>query len=218
MMHRLAGVDTCAVSDAMDQLELTSGVVAGLRPMSIPRRIAGRVITVRLEEARGRRSVNHLGTSAIENVLPGDVIVVAHNGLETVSGWGGLLSLGAALRGSVGIIIDGACRDIDEMVDLDLPVYARGATPRTARGRVIETGWNEDIVVGGVVVSPGDLAIADRTGVVFIPQAGAESVVSAAETIFAREAAMARALSAGGTMASALVSYETLLVKGNGDG
>jgi regulator of RNase E activity RraA len=211
LIERLPALDTSAVSDAMDQLQLPSGVVNGIASVSVARRIAGRVLTVTLDEARGRRPEHHLGTAAIDAAEPGDVIVVSHRGVRDVSGWGGLLSLGASMRGIRGVIVDGACRDADEMVDLDFPVYARGTTPRTARGRVIQTAWNAAIVIDGISVKPGDFVIADRTGLVFLPQARAAEIVSAAEAIYAREQAMAQAIRGGATLVEALTSYESLL-------
>jgi len=211
LVQRLFELDTPAVSDALDQLGLSQFVVFGLHAISVARRVAGPVVTVRLEDADGRIATNHLGITAVEAASPGDIIVVAHNGPENVSGWGGLLSLGAKLRGVTAIVVDGACRDADEMVDLDLPVYARQTTPRTARGRLIEESWNQPVRVGGVSVSPGDYMLADRSGVAFIPLSRAAEVVATAEAIFAREAAMARDMRAGRTLSEAMRDYETLL-------
>jgi regulator of RNase E activity RraA len=66
----------------------------------------------------------------------GDVVVVANGGRTDVSGWGGLLSLGCVERGLAGAVVDGACRDVAEAQADGLPVFARGTSPRTARGRL----------------------------------------------------------------------------------
>ncbi len=213
LVEHLTQLDSCALSDALDRLERLS-VVLGLRPVSVPRRIAGRVITVQLEKADGRPSTRHLGTAAIESSGPGDVIVVAHAGRLDVSGWGGLLSLGAVMHGVAGVIVDGACRDVDESRDLDLPVYARTTVPVTARGRVIETAWNEPVTIGDVAVTPGDLVLADGSGIVFLPAAYAEEIIAAAEQIAAREQVMAQALRSGRSITQVMgTSYEELLSK-----
>ncbi len=210
---RLAHLDSCAVSDALDRLHLP-GVVLGLHAVSAPRLIAGRVVTVQLESADGRASSRHLGTAAVDASGPGDVIVVAHQGRLDVSGWGGILSLGASVRGVEGVIVDGACRDVDESRALGLPVYARAAVPRTARGRVIETAWNEPVTIGDVTVAPGDLVIADGSGVVFLPASHVAEVLHAAEQIVAREQAMAAAVRAGRPLVEVMgASYETLLAQ-----
>jgi regulator of RNase E activity RraA len=208
---RLAQLDTCAVSDALDRLGLP-GAVNGLRPMWACPRVAGRVVTVKLRRAGGERPARHLGTAAVEAARPGDVIVVDHGGRLEAAGWGGILSLAATVKGVAGVIVDGACRDVDESRDLGLPIFARAGTPVTARGRIVEESFEEPIRVGHVTVAPGDLVIADWSGVVFVSQACAEEVVQAAEEIAAREAQMAEAVRAGRTVVEVMgASYEAML-------
>src|SRR5579862_8073286 len=126
---RLGRLDTCAVSDALDKLGL-KGSVTGLTRYSTQHRIAGRVLTVTLSPAEGRRNTRHLCTGAIEAAQPGDVIVVEQRtGIDAAS-WGGNLSIGARMRGVAGVIIDGPARDIDESRQLDFPVFARSLTAR----------------------------------------------------------------------------------------
>jgi 4-hydroxy-4-methyl-2-oxoglutarate aldolase len=212
---RLQKLDSCAVSDAMDKLGL-KGCVTGLTPLSVRRRIAGRVRTVKLirENAtpivRGNRP--HLGASAIESSDPGDIIVVEQRSGIDCGSWGGLLSLGAKMRGVVGIIADGPVRDVDEANDLDFPIFARSATARTARGRICEEGTNVPVVIGDVGVSPGDFAIADGTAVIFIAMRDLDRVLTIAEGIAAREATMARALLANEPITAVLgANYEQML-------
>jgi len=220
LLARLAALDSCACSDAMDRLGLT-GVAAGLKSLTVARRVTGRVITVELGPVSSPAAGGggrHLGTAAIDAARPGDVIVVAAGGRVDAAGWGGVLSLAATMRGVRGVIVDGACRDVDEGTALGLPVFARAAIPATARGRHAETGWNTPVQVAGIPVAPGDLVIADGSGVVFIPAGRIAGVISAAEEIAAREAAMARRLRAG-EPASAVLSadYEQMLTaKGDG--
>jgi len=214
LLARLAALDSCASSDALDRLNL-SGVAPGLRSLTISRRVTGRVITVALGpagSAPASGSERHLGTAAIEAAQPGDVIVVAAGGRVDAAGWGGVLSLAATMRGVRGVIVDGACRDVDESAALGLPVYALAAVPSTARGRQAEVGWNTPVQISGIGVEPGDLVVADGSGVVFVPAGRAADVIAAAEEITAREAAMAKRLRAGES-ASAVLSadYEQLL-------
>jgi regulator of RNase E activity RraA len=142
----------------------------------------------------------------------GDIIVVEHRGRLDVSGWGGLLSRGAVKKGIAAVIVDGACRDVDESLELGLPVYARAAVPITARGRVAEHAFNEPITVAGYAVKPGDLVLADSSGVIFIPAEKAEMIITAAEDIFAREQLMAAAIDRGEPIGSVMgASYEDML-------
>lgn len=217
LLERLRRLDTCALSDALDKLGLT-GAVIGLAPLTGPARIAGRVGTVKLGPPMEGLPKRHLGTGAIVAARPGDVIVVEHRGRLDVSGWGGLLSRAARRQGIAGVIVDGACRDIDESRELGLPVFARAAVPVTARSRVAEHAFNEPIVVAGIIVRPGDLVLADGSGVVFVEAAKADAIVAAAEDIAAREAAMAAAIDRGEPVDRVMGgNYEDML-RGRKDG
>lgn len=213
IVERLGRLDTCVVSDALDRIGL-QGVALGLRPITPTRRIAGRAVTVKLKTKESETPGHHLGTRAIEAASPGDVIVVDHGGRVEVAGWGGILSTAAKAKGIRGIVIDGACRDIDQSSELGLAVFARAAVPVTARGRVVEDFFNQPIVVCGVTVTPGDLVIADGSGVVFIPAAHAKEVIAAAEELAELESQMVKAITSGTSVSDVMgISYESLLNK-----
>jgi regulator of RNase E activity RraA len=209
---RLARLDTCGVSDALDRLGL-QGAVLGLKPMWPCPRIAGQVITVRLRKAEpGEHAPRHLGTAAIEAGGPGSVIVIEHHSRDDAAGWGGILSLAARLKGVEGVIVDGTCRDVDDSRDAGFPVYARAATPITARGRILEDSMGEPILVGGLTVNPGDYVIADWSGAVFISASRADEVISTAESLAEREAQMAAAVRAGRSVVEVMgANYESML-------
>ena len=193
---RLGALDTCIVSDALDKLGLT-GVVPGLSRLSTAAKIAGPVLTVRLESAHGRTAERHLCTAAIEAARPGEIIVVEHHSRSDCAGWGGILSRAAGIRKIAGVIVDGICRDIDESRDLSFPVFGRGVLPVTARGRVIETDFNIPVTVGPITVRPGDWVIADGSGVVFIAAENLQAVVEQAEKLVAREAELIADIESG---------------------
>jgi regulator of RNase E activity RraA len=209
--ERLARLDSCAVSDALDRLGL-SGAVSGIRPLTGSHRIAGRVVTVKLVAASGQAMKQHLATAAIEASGPGDVLVIEHRTGDDCAGWGGILSLAARARRIEGTVVDGAVRDVDESREIGYPVFARGAVPKTARGRVVEESWNIPIDVSGVTVHPGDFVIADGSGVVFVAKSRVDEVLAAAEEIAARERAMAAAVESGKPVSRVMGGdYESLL-------
>lgn len=216
--QRLARLDVCAVSDALDKLGITQGYVGELPRRSGRTQISGRVITYRLVAAKDAPPLNgkprHLGTTAIELAQPGDVIVgEQRSGIEAGT-WGGILSLAAHLKGVVGLIAEGPVRDIDEAVTYGFTVFSRSLTARTARGRVAEVSVNEPIMVADVQVCAGDYVIADGSGIAFISAADVERVLGAAEDIAAREAAMAKALLGGSSVADVMgANYEHMLKK-----
>ncbi len=214
LLTRLAQVDSCAVSDALDRSGI-AGVALGLQPVSGRDRIVGRAVTVQLGLEDNRSSKRHLCTAAVDASGPESIIVVAHEGRLNVAGWGGILSLAAKAKGAAGVIVDGACRDVDESREMGLSVYARAAVPRTARGRIIETGWNEPVSISGVNVAPGDYVIADGSGVVFIPAARIDEILAVAERIVAREKRMAAAVLSGKPVTEVMgADYETMLDAG----
>jgi len=212
-VSRLSKLDSCALSDALDKLGL-KGSVTGIHRFTTELRIAGRVLTVKLDRAEGRSNTRHLCTAAIEAATPGDIIVVEQStGLDAAS-WGGNLAIGAKMRGVAGVIVEGPARDIDDCRRLDFPVFARSHTARTARGRIVEVATGEPITVGDATVTPGDYVVADGSAVVFVAQSEIALVLEAAEAIVAREEAMAQALREGTPISQVMgANYETMLKK-----
>jgi len=214
LVSRLAKLDTCAASDALDRLGLR-GATIGIRPVWPCARIVGRAVTCKIKPAGLEKSKVHLGTPAIEAAKESDIIVVDNGGRPDVSAWGGLLSLASKQKKLSGVVIDGACRDVDESRDVGFPVYARAVVPVTARGRIMQDSINQEIQCGGVQVHPGDLVIADGSGVVIIPSSRGEEVVSEAEKIAAHEAKMAEAVRSGRSVMEIMetLGYEAMLRK-----
>ena len=214
VIERLAKLDTCAVSDALDSLGL-KGATWGVRPLWQCPRIVGRAVTMKIKPAGLQQSAQHLGTAPIEAAQPGDIIVIDNGGKLEFSCWGGLLALSAKLKGLSGVVIDGASRDIDEARDLGFPVYARGAVPMTARGRVMQESFNQEIQFAGVQCHSGDLVIADGSGVVIIPTEKEEEVVTSAEAIYQKEQEMAAGIRKGYSGLEMLekLGYEQMLNK-----
>ena len=212
LVERLAALDTCAVSDALDSLG-ASGAVTGLVRRSTNETIAGRVQTVKLSAGKPPGgSKSHLGAHSIEAARETDVIVVEQRSGVDAAGWGGVLAAAAKSKSLRGVIVEGPARDVDECERIGLPVFSRSTTPRTARGRIHESGVNVDLQVGDVSVSAGDLVIADGTGVVFVPAAIAADVLDKAEQIVARERLMAEDITAGQPVTDVMgKDYETLL-------
>ena len=211
-INRLAKLDTCAVSDALDRLGL-KGAVLGLRPLWPCPRIVGRAVTVKIKPAGLQKPKQHLCTPAIAAATASDVIVIDHGGRIDVAAWGGLLSLAAQVKKIRGVIVDGAARDVDESRELEFPVFGRGAVQVTARGRVMQESFNEEIECAGVQVHPGDLVIADMSGVVFIPRAKEQEVLTQAEALAASEQRMAEAIRTGRSVVEVMetLGYEAML-------
>lgn len=198
--ERLKKLSTTNVSDALDALGL-KGSTYGIRPTwEGCKKIVGEAVTVKLVAAGLTKSPNHLGVKAIEAAKAGDVILVDNSGRLDVSCWGGILANGAKEKGVAGVVIDGACRDLDDYVEVDFSVYARGAVVATARGRIMEEATNIMVQFGGVQVRPADIVVADRSGVVIIPQEKIEEVLPKAEELFQKEEDMIKEIRSGASM------------------
>ncbi|HEY7389828.1 MAG TPA: hypothetical protein VH640_15025 [Bryobacteraceae bacterium] len=208
----LSRLDACAVSDALDKLGLP-GAVTGIHRFSTDRKIAGRVLTVKLGISQGpNTATRHLSTAAVEAAQPGEIIVVEQRTGIDAAAWGGVLSRGAKMRQVAGVICEGPARDIDESRQLDFPVFARDHTCRTARGRIVELATNVPITVGDVTVVPGDYVIADGSAVVFLSQREIARVLEAADFVTRREAAMVEGLEAGQRISEVMgANYEHML-------
>ena len=211
-LERLEALDACAVSDAKDSLALPAAV-SGIGRQSGQGLLVGRVQTVELVAGVPPADMPkvHLGARAIAASTPQTGIVVAHPGVDA-GGWGGVLSTGAQISGVRGVVLDGPTRDRDEAAALGFPIFARGSTARTARGRVYEKSTGEPIQIGDQLVCDGDYVIADASGVVFIRAHDIERVLAAAERIAAKEATMIASLRAGHSITAVMgADYETML-------
>lgn len=215
LIKRLRGLDACALSDALDSLGLP-GATLRLRPLWSCPPIAGRAITVQIVPKGDTQPSVHLNTPAIEAAEPGDVIVVANDGREDVSCWGDILSSAARVKGVGGVVIDGACRDIDASAEIGFPVYGLAVVPVSARGRIVQGSMNEPVTIAGVTVSVGDLVLADGSGTVFVPADHAEAVIAAAERLVAKQRAMVAAVRGGRSVVEVMHDreFDAALAKG----
>jgi regulator of RNase E activity RraA len=193
LLAQFAALEVATVSDALDVCGLPPGQ-GGLRPMWGRPKVAGFAVTVELGPLSGQPDAEHGGAHILTGAIAGagadDVIVVANGGRTDVSSWGGIVSVGAAVRSVRGVITDGACRDVGQARELGFPVFARAQVPVTARGRLWQKSAGEPIVVGEVTVRPGDVVMADEGGVVVVPRERATEVLDAAQRLAERETAI----------------------------
>jgi regulator of RNase E activity RraA len=197
LLERLARLGCCAVSDALDALGLPGATTGIGRLWPVGQPVAGVARTVMAGPRRSGGPAAHIAASAVDGAGAGDVIVVANGGRLDVSCWGGILTRAARHRGVAGVVIDGACRDIAEGEQFGFPVFGRAVVPVSARGRIVQVAAGEPVDIAGVRVEQGDLVLADRDGVVFIPRDRAAEVIAFAERIVAREEQMAAAVLGG---------------------
>ncbi len=213
-LERLAAIDCCALSDALDKLGL-GGQVTGLRREAGQGRVAGIAVTVKLGTGDPPPGPpRHLGTAAIEAADATTIIVVEQRTGVEAGCWGGLLTRGAMAARVRAVVADGPVRDIDEARELGFPIFTNRLTCLTARGRVVEKATNVPVEIGAITVHPGDYVVADSSAVIIIRPDHVARVLAAAEAICAREAAMIAEMANGLPMSDVLGgNYEHMLAK-----
>ena len=215
LRERFEKLSSTNLSDAMDALGIR-GFTFGIRPMQASwRKIVGPAVTMRMTAAGQTPQKTHLGMNAIAAANPGDIIVIDNGGRMDSSCWGGILANAAKTKGVAATVIDGCCRDLDDCIDADYPVYARGTVICTARGRVIEESTNQMIQCGGVQVRPGDVILGDSSGVVCVPQEKMVEVLEKAEQLWQKEEDMIAEIKAGADILAvdAKYNYNKMLQK-----
>lgn len=152
---------------------------SAIKPISSTMKICGPAYTVKTMPRD-----NILLHRAYAYAKPGDVIIANCSGFYEAGYWGDLMSLGAKTKGINGLVIDGCVRDADDIEAMGFPVFSRGlcilGTSNHGDGFL-----NEPIVIGDVLINPGDIIIGDRDGVVVVPQ---NRIAEAIEKSAAREA------------------------------
>ena len=183
MADRLKAIGATTLSDALDRLAI-DGQCLGVMPFDRGMAFAGRAFTIRMVP------VGLSGGSVgdyIDDVEPGQVVVLDNNGRLDATVWGDILTLVAHGKGIAGTVIDGVCRDIGRSIELGYPIFARANTMRTGKDRVTAEAYNVPVQVAGVRVEPGDWLVGDADGVVAIPAGRVEEVLQVAGEIAAAE-------------------------------
>jgi regulator of RNase E activity RraA len=148
--------------------------------------------------------------AALDDIRPGEVILVAAGGSARAACWGELFSVAARARGARGTLIDGYCRDASRIAGLGYPVWCRGTLPLDCKGRTAVTAWRQPAVVGGLPVRPGDLVVADDDGAVVVPAELTEETISRALAKASKEHGLRDALEAGRTLRAAYDQFGVL--------
>lgn len=118
-----------------------------------------------------------LELQAVDSCQPDDVLVCSAGGSVRSGIWGELLTTASRNAGCIGVIVDGAVRDLAKMREMEFPVFARGVSPYDSRDRQRVIDVNVAVELDGVTCNPGDLIAADEDGVVIVPQQAETQVV-----------------------------------------
>lgn len=193
------GLSCTDLSDAMDRMGI-AGQCFGVMPLDRSFRLAGRAWTLRY----GPIGID--GGSVgdyIDDLGPGDVVVLDNQGRMDATVWGDLLTSTASRRGIAGTVIDGVCRDVDRALEVNYPIFSRGNWMRTGKDRVRVEATGEPVSIGGVRIQSGDYLLGDGDGVVAVPAARVAEVVQVAGEVAAAEQAIRRLIEQGLTLREA---------------
>ncbi len=169
-------------------------------------KVVGPAVTVRLSPGDLQDPL-----LALHVAKAGDVVVIDAGGETETSVFGGLMGSLFKNGGIHGAIIDGACRDVDELRDIDFLLFSKAITARGTHtmfsGRKSDVLVNVPVTCGGIVVHPGDVVVADEIGVTVVPSADLETVLAAARDQAEREEATRQRIKQGRTFEQLLEEF-----------
>jgi 4-hydroxy-4-methyl-2-oxoglutarate aldolase len=177
---------------------------SGIKPIDPGMRLAGRALTVDMRPAD-----NLMLHYAMLKARPGDVLVVDAKGFVEAGPWGDIFTEQALKIGLAGLVINGAVRDSQSIIEMNFPVFCRGlsikGTGKNQPGKI-----NVPVNIGGVSINPGDLVIGDRDGLVIIAQQEIEQALKLAEEREQKETEFRKKIRHGATTAQLLGLEEQL--------
>ncbi|AHH95877.1 RraA family protein [Kutzneria viridogrisea] len=196
LVARLSALDTAAVSDALDSLGIT-GVLPGIAARVPGSRACGTAYTVTYGPVRGDGPKFRNAANYLDDVPEGSVVVVDNGGNTSCTNWGSLLTAVARARGVRGTVLHGSARDLAEIRAAGYPLFSTGITMVSGKNRVELSEVGATVDVHGTRVRPGDIVLADDSGVIVVPAEHAEEVAERAERVEATERRIAQAVAQG---------------------
>jgi 3-hexulose-6-phosphate synthase/6-phospho-3-hexuloisomerase len=194
LLEAFSKVSTPNIADAQHKKGAMKGITPRIRHGA---KMVGKALTVQTVNGDWAKSVE-----AIDRAQPGDVIVIDSCGGD-IAVWGELASWSCKTKGVVGVVIDGAARDIDAIADIDFPCFSRHIAPNAGEPKGFG-GIGHEIVCGGVAVRSGDWVIGDESGVVVVPRENAVEVANRAVDVMEREDRLREEIKRGGTLSSVM--------------
>ncbi len=183
LLDRLGRLYPAVIADCLDRVGVRNNVMdTRIRPIYPEARMAGFASTVRAIEVdqppAGKDDYYKGELQAVDALGDGDIMVVSQ---VRGSYWGELLATASRYRGGRGIVVDAWTRDTLQLIDMQFPTFAAGINCCDSLGRIDVDAVGVGIECGGVHVEQGDLILGDHDGVVVIPSAVAEEVLTLAE-------------------------------------
>lgn len=148
-------------------------------------------------------------TEALDTLQPGDVYLARRARVECAA-WGEIMTAAARARGAAGAVIDGYHRDSNAVIEQNFPVFSRGGYGQDAGVRASVLDFGVSVEIDGVRISPGDLIVGDRDGVVVVPAVIENEVLELALAKASTENVVRQAIEQGMSTTEALATYKVL--------
>ena len=191
--EKLSKLPTGNVADNNNSAARQGVMDSGIKPVDPKSHIVGRAVTVKCQP--GDNLAIHQGIYAAQ---PGDVLICDLRGYDQGGHFGDIMALACKVRGLAGVVLDGSCRDSEDIKELGFPVFSRGYNPsgtvKASLGQI-----NVPVICGGVEVRPGDIILGDCDGVVVVPQEQEDEVFEKALAKFEKEQHIVEQILAGKT-------------------
>jgi regulator of RNase E activity RraA len=185
-------VEVASVSDALEQITGKKMYMSHRMQPIFTAKFAGFARTVLLKKDEGNKDPEALTgmLEAIDQGSPDSVYVMVVEDGDDIAGMGGLMGTAMSARGYAGAVIDGGVRDVAYLRKIGFPVFATGIVPSTSVHHYRFGGGQIPLTCNGVPVSPGDVVTADSDGVVVVPKAQAQAVLTLAQQMDYKEHSM----------------------------
>ena len=183
MVGAFRKLSVAAVSDAMDRLGVV-GQCLGIQSIHQGNKLAGRAFTIKYIPCG---TVKGTVGDYIDDVPPGDVVVLDNAGRFDCTVWGDILTAVAHKRGIGGTVVHGVCRDVARSFELNYPIFSRAKYTRTGKDRVQVDGMNVPVSMGEVQVQAGDVMLGSDDGVLLVPREKEQEILALAQSISAAE-------------------------------
>lgn len=234
LLDRLGEIGTATACARLHHQGIRRTFIDGPQPIRPGQKIVGRALTLQfmpqredIADGRSQEEIERRTAlwEVLDQVQPGDVLVVQAYGSHTTGCFGDMLVRYFQRRGGAGIVADGRLRDLPRLRELDVAIWSTGATPHYAsQAELFPWAYNVPVAVGGALVLPGDLVLADDDGAVVVPRQRAERVIEAAAEHDAWERFSRQRIDEGGRLAdyypltdTTRLEYDQWRAAGHGD-
>jgi regulator of RNase E activity RraA len=183
LFKKLASLCVDTVSGVLMGMGYPDQFITGIAPIFLDVKMVGRARTMRylpvrpdVAEQAKKRYPFGLTHRAVEDTLPGDVLIVDAGGCTESGFIGDVIVSRFIVKKGAGMVVDGAIRDFSILRKMGLPIYTKGVHAAVSQRRIIGLDYNVPVTCGGVAVLPGDIILGDDEGVIVIPAHLAEAV------------------------------------------